>query len=157
MLLAGIGEPIQQLIPVRGVMGAIGGEGGQSLAAAEVIEPVAAPGTVVEQAMEITHSDAASLESLLPPTQAGLLHQWHQIVIGHGAAMVQFKAPHFGSSGPSTDEIALLQGFFSAESGLDRQQSEPFTAGGSPLQLFRSVQLPALHLQSSTETEKIPA
>ena len=37
MLLEGIGEPIQQLIPVRGVMGSIGGKGGQSLAAAEVI------------------------------------------------------------------------------------------------------------------------
>ena len=78
MLLEGIGEPIQQLITVRGVMGAIDGQSGHSLPAAEVIEPVSAPGTVVEQAMEITPGDDASIDSFLPPTQVGLLHQWHQ-------------------------------------------------------------------------------
>ena len=157
MLLEGIGETIEQLIAMRGVMRALDGELGDPLPAAQVIEPVAAPGTVVQQAVEIASGDDSSIDSSLPPTQVGLLHQRHQIGFCGGTAVVQFKSPHFGWSGPSTDEIALSQGFVSAESGLDRQQPETFTAAGSPLQLLRILKLLPQHLQASTKTEKIPA
>ena len=95
MLLEGIGESIQQLIAMRGVMRALDRELGHPFPAAQVIEPVAAPGTVVQQAVEIASGDDASIDSSLPPTQVGLLHQRHQIGFCGGAAVVQFKSAHF--------------------------------------------------------------
>ena len=101
------------------------GELGELFAAPELVEPLAPPAAVLQQAMQVAAGHLA-----LHPAQPLFLAKRLKGLKGCGAAAMQLKAfDRAGLSGwPLGHSDALAQGFAAAKAGLQRQQIQPQVA-----------------------------
>ena len=60
MLFEGIGQAFEQLVAVIGMVLTLGAQRGEPSALAKTVQPVATPGSVVEQAVKVGADDVAS-------------------------------------------------------------------------------------------------
>ena len=73
MLLEGIGQAFEQPMAVVAMVGQVGGQGRQSLAFPQLIQPMTPPGSVVEKSMQVRAGDATPSWRGAPPAETRLM------------------------------------------------------------------------------------